>query len=116
MYFATVDWAIPIPSISNSPWMRAAPHKGLAILICRSAHITRRRSLGVPLRDEISSVSRLGTRNSPCLGRGTHQAENPRVTIAVLLLGSRSKHAMQREIARGLGDLPRNRRRESTQR
>jgi transposase InsO family protein len=30
MYLATVDWAISMPSLSSSPWIRGAPHKQLA--------------------------------------------------------------------------------------
>ena len=28
IYFETVDWATSKPSISSSPWIRAAPHSG----------------------------------------------------------------------------------------
>ena len=35
MYLATVDWAIWMPSLSSSPWIRGAPHKQLARLISR---------------------------------------------------------------------------------
>src|SRR5262245_12012931 len=31
----TVAWLISIPSLSSSPWMRGAPHNGLALLIRR---------------------------------------------------------------------------------
>src|SRR4030081_2633476 len=30
MYLATVDWAISMPSLSNSPWIRGAPHSGFS--------------------------------------------------------------------------------------
>ena len=33
MYFETVDWATSKPSISNSPWIRDAPHRGFSLLI-----------------------------------------------------------------------------------
>jgi hypothetical protein len=33
MYLATVDWATSMPSLSNSPWIRSAPHNQLARLI-----------------------------------------------------------------------------------
>src|SRR3982074_1408922 len=36
MYLATVDWAISMPSLSNSPWIRGAPHSGFSRLICRT--------------------------------------------------------------------------------
>jgi hypothetical protein len=35
MYLATVDCAISIPSFISSPWMRGAPHSGLARLMSR---------------------------------------------------------------------------------
>jgi len=44
MYLATVDCATSIPSLSNSPWMRGAPHSRLARLISR---IRRRISPGI---------------------------------------------------------------------
>jgi hypothetical protein len=31
----TVAWLILMPSLSTSPWMRGAPHNGLALLIRR---------------------------------------------------------------------------------
>ena len=34
MYMATVDWATSMPSLSNSPWIRGAPHNQLSRLIC----------------------------------------------------------------------------------
>ena len=35
MYLATVDWATSMPSLSNSPWIRGAPHNQFARLISR---------------------------------------------------------------------------------
>ena len=35
MYLPTVAWLTTIPSLSSSPWMRGAAHKGLAMLILR---------------------------------------------------------------------------------
>ena len=36
MYLATVDWAISMPSLSNSPWIRGAPQSGFSRLIRRT--------------------------------------------------------------------------------
>jgi hypothetical protein len=36
MYLTTVDWAISMPSLSSSPWMRGAPHRGFSRLIRRT--------------------------------------------------------------------------------
>ena len=44
MYLATVVCPTSMPSLSSSPWMRGAPHSGLAMLIWR---IGRRISVGV---------------------------------------------------------------------
>src|SRR6478735_2808473 len=35
IYLATLVWPISMPSLSNSPWIRGAPHNGLAMLISR---------------------------------------------------------------------------------
>jgi len=35
IHLPTVAWLILMPSLSNSPWMRGAPHNGLALLIRR---------------------------------------------------------------------------------
>src|ERR1700737_4133714 len=35
MYLATLVCPISTPSLSNSPWIRGAPHSGLAVLISR---------------------------------------------------------------------------------
>src|SRR5260221_9275044 len=35
IYLATLVWPISMPSLSNSPWIRGAPHSGLAMLISR---------------------------------------------------------------------------------
>jgi hypothetical protein len=47
MYFATVACKCSIPSVSNSPWMRGAPHRGSARLI----HRIRSRTSGATLWD-----------------------------------------------------------------
>ncbi len=35
MYLATLDRETSNPSLSNSPWMRGAPHSGFSTLTCR---------------------------------------------------------------------------------
>src|SRR6202040_1694700 len=35
MYLATLVWPIPMPILRSSPWIRGAPHSGLAMLISR---------------------------------------------------------------------------------
>jgi hypothetical protein len=35
MYFATVAWDTSMPSFSNSPWIRGAPHVAFAVHIFR---------------------------------------------------------------------------------
>src|ERR1700742_4393173 len=49
IYLATLVWPISMPSLSNSPWIRGAPHNGLAMLISR---ISRRISAGTVGRPE----------------------------------------------------------------
>src|SRR6266567_931001 len=44
MYFATVVWPTSIPSLRSSPWIRGAPHSGLATLMSRTS---RRISSGI---------------------------------------------------------------------
>src|ERR1700741_2116679 len=44
IYLATLVWLISMPSLRSSPWMRGAPHNGLAMLISR---ISRRISNGM---------------------------------------------------------------------
>jgi hypothetical protein len=46
---ATLVWLISMPGLSNSPWIRGAPHSGLAMLISR---ISRRSSAGTVGRPE----------------------------------------------------------------
>src|ERR1700680_4599236 len=48
MYFATVAWLTLIPSFKSSPWMRGAPHSGLALFICRMRSRTSRSTDGRP--------------------------------------------------------------------
>jgi len=47
-YFETVDWATSKPSISNSPWIRDAPHSGFSLLIRRIRSRSPRSILGRP--------------------------------------------------------------------
>ena len=49
IYLATLVWPISMRSFSNSPWIRGAPHSGLAILISR---ISRRIPAGTVGRPE----------------------------------------------------------------
>src|SRR5262245_31029017 len=44
MYLATLDCATANPSLSNSPWIRGAPHSGFSMLIRR---IKARRSVSI---------------------------------------------------------------------
>ena len=39
MYLPTVAWHTAMPSLSTSPWMRGAPHSGLAMLIWRTRSV-----------------------------------------------------------------------------
>ncbi len=39
---------IPMPSLSNSPWMRGAPHSGFACAICQTRSRVRRSMGGRP--------------------------------------------------------------------
>jgi hypothetical protein len=48
MYFATVAWLTSMPSLRSSPWMRGAPHSGLALFICRIRSRTSRPTDGRP--------------------------------------------------------------------
>jgi len=50
MYLATVDWAISMPSLSNSPWIRGAPHSGFSRLIRRTRLQTSADRAGRPTR------------------------------------------------------------------
>ena len=49
IYLATLVWPISMPSLSNSPWIRGAPHSGLAMLVSR---ISRRILAGTAGRPE----------------------------------------------------------------
>ena len=48
MYFATVDCETSSPILSSSPWIRGAPHIGLAILIFRISRLTSPSTRGRP--------------------------------------------------------------------
>src|SRR3984893_5987065 len=50
MYLATLVWPISIPSLSNSPWIRGAPHRGLAMLISRTSRRISTATVGRPER------------------------------------------------------------------
>jgi hypothetical protein len=50
MYFATLAWLIPIPSFSNSPWMRGAPQRGFTSDIVRISARTSSGTEGRPRR------------------------------------------------------------------
>src|ERR1700730_14990938 len=50
MYLATLVWPISIPSLSNSPWIRGAPHSGLAMLISRISRRISTATVGRPER------------------------------------------------------------------
>src|ERR1700730_6711518 len=49
MYLATLVCPISTPSLSNSPWIRGAPHSGLAILISRISLRISGGTVGRPL-------------------------------------------------------------------
>jgi hypothetical protein len=49
-YLATVDWAISMPSLSNSPWIPGAPHSGFSRLIRRTRLRTLADRAGRPTR------------------------------------------------------------------
>src|ERR1700722_15393367 len=50
MYLATLVWPISIPGLSNSPWIRGAPHSGLAMLISRISRRISTATVGRPER------------------------------------------------------------------
>src|SRR4029079_11765522 len=50
IYLATLVWPIPMPSLSNSPWIRGAPHNGLARLISRISRRMSNDTVGRPQR------------------------------------------------------------------
>src|SRR5712691_6242676 len=56
MYLATVDWEIAIPSLSNSPWRRGAPQRGLARLISRIRSRVSLETGGRPFRTRLFKV------------------------------------------------------------
>jgi hypothetical protein len=58
----TVAWLILMPSLSSSPWMRGAPHNGLALLMRRIKHAFLCRFWAVP-DGVIATANRAG---SPC--------------------------------------------------
>ena len=47
-YLPTVAWLTSMPSMSNSPWIRGAPHNGFAVLILRIRSRTSRLMPGRP--------------------------------------------------------------------
>src|SRR5262249_680931 len=58
----TLVWLISMPSLSNSPWIRGAPHSGLAMPISR---ISRRISTGTFGRPERGRDFQLPIRSEP---------------------------------------------------
>jgi hypothetical protein len=59
---ATLVCPIPTPSLSNSPWIRGAPHGGLAMLISRiSVRISPTELLAGHLALSISSANIIGS-------------------------------------------------------
>src|SRR3979411_1287664 len=50
IYLATLVSPTPIPSLSNSPWIRGAPHSGLAMLISRISFRISGATVGRPPR------------------------------------------------------------------
>src|SRR3954451_13102331 len=48
IYLATLVWPISMPSLSNSPWIRGAPHNGLAMLISRISRRISNDTVGRP--------------------------------------------------------------------
>jgi hypothetical protein len=58
MYVATLVWPMLMPSLRSSPWMRGAPHNGLAMLISR---ISRRISNGTAGRRSGAAISSANT-------------------------------------------------------
>jgi hypothetical protein len=51
MYLAALVWPISMPSLSNSPWIRGAPHSGLEMLISRISRRISTATVGRPERD-----------------------------------------------------------------
>ena len=54
IYLATLVCPISMPSLSNSPWIRGAPHSGLAMLI---SQISLRISGGIVGHHDVSTSS-----------------------------------------------------------
>src|ERR1039457_5257847 len=50
IYLATLVCPISMPSLSNSPWIRGAPHSGLAMLISRTSRRISSGTIGLPPR------------------------------------------------------------------
>ena len=48
IYLATLVCPISMPSLSSSPWIRGAPHSGLAMLISRISRRTSSGTIGLP--------------------------------------------------------------------
>ena len=53
MYLATTVWPMRIPSLRSSPWIRGAPHSGLAWLIWRIRARTSWSTAGRPRRPKL---------------------------------------------------------------
>src|SRR3977135_13190 len=51
MYLATEVWPMSMPSLRSSPWIRGAPHSGLARLIFRINWRISSGTFGLPPRD-----------------------------------------------------------------
>src|SRR5215467_5789147 len=50
IYLATLVWPISMPSLRSSPWIRGAPHNGLAMLISRISRRISNNTVGRPQR------------------------------------------------------------------
>src|ERR1700704_1685092 len=70
MYLATLVYPISMPSLSSSPWIRGAPHRGLAMLISRTK-FPRDAQIDSCL---INPSRPIGTRILPAFERGNSDA------------------------------------------
>src|SRR3972149_3780651 len=50
IYLATLVCPISMPSLSSSPWIRGAPHRGLAMLLSRISRQISGGTVGLPPR------------------------------------------------------------------
>ena len=70
MYLLTLVSPMPMPSLSNSPWMRGAPHKGFSRHILRIRSRTSREITGRPGRRrrtfQVSSAETLNSHADRC--------------------------------------------------